>query len=212
MSAYKGIIFDLDGTLADTLPLCITAFRQSVEPLTGKPITDEAIIATFGPSEEGTIMKLIPDHYDQGVADYLRFYETLHEMCPAPFEGVHELLQRLQSQGRRIAMVTGKGPHSTAISLRRFGLSDVFEIIETGAPEGPRKPQGIAHVLQEWADLKPEEIVYIGDAPSDIAASRQAGIPVIAAAWAATADPETLKAMHPDAICYSIEALADLLS
>lgn len=50
MQKIKGVIFDLDGTLANTLPLCIQAFRQSVEPLTLQPLSDEEIIATFGPS------------------------------------------------------------------------------------------------------------------------------------------------------------------
>ena len=117
MSKIKAIIFDLDGTLANTLPLCIQAFRQSVEPLINKPVTDEEIIATFGPSEEGTIMALAPDYYDQGVADYLHHYRSLHYLCPVPFEGIKELLIMLQNKGVRLAMVTGKGKLSTAISL-----------------------------------------------------------------------------------------------
>jgi beta-phosphoglucomutase-like phosphatase (HAD superfamily) len=56
----EAVIFDLDGTIANTLPLCIAAFRKSIEPLLQASISDEEIIATFGPSEEGTIRKLIP--------------------------------------------------------------------------------------------------------------------------------------------------------
>ena len=44
-------------------------------------------------------------------------------------------------------MVTGKGVHSTAISLQQFGLQDYFEIVETGVPAGPRKPEGIEAVV-----------------------------------------------------------------
>ncbi|MEO6455514.1 MAG: HAD hydrolase-like protein [Ginsengibacter sp.] len=79
MQKIKAVIFDLDGTLANTLPLCIKAFRQSVEPLIMRSISDAEIIATFGPSEEGTIMALAPGNYDKGIADYLHFYESLHE-------------------------------------------------------------------------------------------------------------------------------------
>jgi phosphoglycolate phosphatase-like HAD superfamily hydrolase len=56
----RAVIFDLDGTLADTLPLCIQAFRASVQPLIHRCPSDEEIVATFGPSEEGTIMALAP--------------------------------------------------------------------------------------------------------------------------------------------------------
>lgn len=71
IKTISAVIFDLDGTLANTLPLCIRAFRASIEPLANRALSDQEIIATFGPSEEGTIMKLAPDHYEQGVADYL---------------------------------------------------------------------------------------------------------------------------------------------
>src|ERR1700731_2674840 len=114
MRKIKAVIFDLDGTLANTLPLCIRAFRESVSPLIHRSVTDEEIIATFGPSEEGTIMALAPDHYARGVADYLHFYKAYHESCPRPFDGIRELLQVLQEKGVRIGMVTGKGKHSTA--------------------------------------------------------------------------------------------------
>src|ERR1700733_9162652 len=109
LKKIKAVICDLDGTLANTLPLCIRAFRESVQPLINRSITDEEIIATFGPSEEGTIKALAPDHYEKGVAGYLHFYKTLHEICPRPFAGIKELLKTLQERSIRIGMVTGKG-------------------------------------------------------------------------------------------------------
>lgn len=211
MEKLKGIIFDLDGTLANTLPLCIKAFRQSVEPLALKPVSDEEIIATFGPSEEGTIMTLIPEHYEQGIVNYLQFYETLHDMCPEPFAGIKDILARLKNAGIRIAMVTGKGEHSTAISLEQFGLSSFFEIVETGSRSGPRKKLGIKNVLTAWSDLRKDEVLYVGDAPSDITASREAGVAVAAAAWAETADVAVLRLMQPDAICYTLDEFGDYL-
>ncbi|MEO5682614.1 MAG: HAD hydrolase-like protein [Chitinophagaceae bacterium] len=211
MQQIKAVIFDLDGTLANTLPLCIKAFRQSVEPLINRAVSDEEIMATFGPSEEGTIMALAPDHYSKGMADYLHFYKAFHKMCPDPFAGMEELLIALKKKKLRIAMVTGKGKHSTAISLQQFGLLSFFEIIETGVPGGPRKAAGIQAVLDYFTDLDKDEVIYVGDAPGDITASRQAGIPVIAAAWAETAEPEKLATLHPDELFYTIEDFSNWL-
>jgi HAD superfamily hydrolase (TIGR01549 family) len=208
VNKIKAVIFDLDGTIGDTLPLCIKAFRHSIEPLIGRSVSDAEIIATFGPSEEGTIMALAPDHYDKGVADYLQHYETFHDMCPMPFEGIADLLQTLKGKDVRIAMVTGKGKYSTAISLKQFGFENYFEFIETGMPSGPRKPEGIQLVLDHFSDLVKEEIIYVGDAPSDITASRKVGIPVIAAAWAETTEAEKLKELYPDEIFYTISDFA----
>lgn len=211
MQNIRAVIFDLDGTVANTLPLCIQAFRQSVEPLINRPVSDEEIVATFGPSEEGTIMALAPAHYDKGVAGYLHHYKNLHHLCPVPFEGIKDLLLLLKSKGVRIAMVTGKGRHSTHISLEHFALTSFFEIIETGSPAGPRKAEGIRVIMDAFEGIGPEEMIYVGDAPSDITASRIAGIPVVAAAWAETAEPEKLKALNPDQLFYTIADFSNWL-
>jgi HAD superfamily hydrolase (TIGR01549 family) len=204
MEKIKAVIFDLDGTIGNTLPLCIKAFRESIEPLVNRAITDEEIVATFGPSEEGTIMALAPDSYEKGISSYLHFYEQLHGMCPRPFDGIVELLGTLRDRQVRLAMVTGKGKYSTAISLQKFGITHFFEIIETGHPAGPRKPEGMAAVLSYFNDIQKGEMVYVGDAPSDISACNKAGIPIAAAAWAASAEPEKLSALMPDQLFYSI--------
>jgi phosphoglycolate phosphatase-like HAD superfamily hydrolase len=205
MQKIKAVIFDLDGTLANTLPLCIRAFRDAIEPLVHRDVTDEEIIATFGPSEEGTIKILAPDHYDKGVADYLHFYKAYHGICPRPFDGIRELLKILREKAIRIAMVTGKGRHSTVISLEQFGLQDFFEIIETGAAHGPRKPEGIRAVLRQWTGISKGQVIYVGDAPSDIGACRKTGVAIAAAAWAETARPSKLEELHPDELFYTVE-------
>ena len=208
---FKGIIFDLDGTIANTLPLCIEAFRKSIEPLANRKLSDEEIIATFGPSEEGTIMALAPLHYDAGIKGYLQHYQQLHTMCPDPFDGMRELLLRLKSNSCRLAMVTGKGKYSTIISLEAFNLVDVFEIIETGAPQGPRKAEGIMAVLESWGVEDKSKILYVGDAPGDIIAARKAGIPIAAVTWASTTNSNDLIELKPDYLLGSIKELESLI-
>jgi phosphoglycolate phosphatase/pyrophosphatase PpaX len=198
------IIFDLDGTLGNTLPLCIAAFKKSIEPLAGRTLSDREIIDTFGPSEEGTVRALIPDHYEQGVEDYLTSYRDLHEMCEAPFEGIIEVLELAKNRNVRLAMVTGKGERSTVITLEMYGIRSYFDIIETGSPMGPRKVQGITNVLEQLR-IAPKESLYVGDSPSDIVSAREANVPVIAAAWADTADKEQLQALRPDELFSTVE-------
>ncbi len=207
----KGVIFDLDGTLSDTVPLCVAAFRKAIEPYAERTISDEEIIATFGPSEEGTIHALAPDHAEACLEDYLRHYADLHDAWPSPFDGITDLLTDLQAQGVRLALVTGKGPKSTVISLRRLELKPFFEYVETGSPHGPRKPDGIRQIVAHWG-LEPSEVVYVGDAPSDVHSARAAGTAVVAAAWAATYDRSDLAALNPDAILDSVAELETWLT
>ena len=202
-SKFKAVIFDLDGTIADTLPLCIAAFKKSVEPILGKHLSDNEIIATFGPSEEGTIRALIPFQEEEGVRSYLKYYEQLHHTCAEPFIGIKDLLEALQSKGVQLAMVTGKGKHSTKISLKQFGLTQYFDVLETGSVEGPNKVNGIRNVLKHLqADAK--DCLYVGDAPSDIQYCKEVGIPIAAAAWASTADVTTLQAQDPEWLFKSV--------
>jgi phosphoglycolate phosphatase/pyrophosphatase PpaX len=211
MKKIKAVIFDLDGTIANTLPLCILAFRNSIEPLINRSLSDEEIIATFGPSEEGTIMALAPNHYKKGITDYLYHYEALHNICPQAFDGIKEILNFLRSRCVRLAMVTGKGKYSTDISLNRFDIKNLFESIATGSPHGPIKAKGIQTVLDQWPGIKKDEVIYVGDSTNDIEASRKVGIGVIAASWAETAEPGKLKQFLPDEIFYTIQDFSNWL-
>lgn len=207
----RGVIFDLDGTLADTLPLAIAAFRRAIEPLTRRTLTDAEIIAQFGPSEEGMIRILAPDHYDAALAGYLRHYEALHGMVPEPFPEMRELLADLKARGVRLGLVTGKGAQSARLSLRRFGMENAFETVETGDPAGPRKVEGIGRVLAGWG-MVPSEAVYVGDAPSDVTAAREAGVAAVGAAWAGTTGRDLLAAEKPDALLATVGELKDWLN
>lgn len=204
-SNIKAIIFDLDGTLGNTIPLCVAAFKKAIEPLAGRSISEKEITDTFGPSEEGTVMALVPHQYEKGIHDYLHYYEAMHDSCPHPFEGISSLLSTLKHKGIRLSLVTGKGPYSTHITLQRFGMLDLFETVETGHIHGPRKPEGINAVLNSLNGIDKSEIIYVGDAPSDIQACRKVGIPIVSVAWADSANAEKLSSLHPDALFDSID-------
>jgi phosphoglycolate phosphatase-like HAD superfamily hydrolase len=208
---FKTIIFDLDGTIADTLPLCIASFKKSIQPFLQTEISEKEIVETFGPSEEGTIRKLIPDYEEEGVKAYLRYYEELHYTCPAPFPGIKELLDFIKSKDVQLAMVTGKGIHSTRLSLKQFELEQYFDVLETGSPEGPNKINGIRNALRRL-NTDTDNSIYIGDAPSDIIYCKEVGIPIAAAAWANTTNAKELEKLNPDWLFYSVEELEDWIT
>lgn len=140
----KTAIFDFDGTLADTIPLCREAFRRAVRELDGRTLTDEEIERQFGPDDLGVIQRLLPgkpELHEKGRELFLRYYRELHpELAPTPFPGAAGLLHALRSRGIRLAMVTGKRLESAEISLQFFHLAEFFPILETGSPEGGVKP------------------------------------------------------------------------
>lgn len=211
MQKIKAVIFDIDGTLANTIPLIIKAYRQAVEPLVHRPLSDDEIVATFGPSEEGAIRAIATDDYKKGTEDFLSIYKEFHEMCPEPFDGIKELLNVLKNKGVKVALSTGKGKESTDISLQRFNLHGFFDMVETGSPKGSRKVEAIKLILNSWPSIEIEEVIYVGDSPGDITESHEAGITAIAAAWAETAKPDKLKELQPDEIFYTVQDFAKWL-
>jgi HAD superfamily hydrolase (TIGR01549 family) len=207
----KAMIFDLDGTIGNTVPLCLKAFHKSIEPFMRKSISDEEIVATFGPSEEGTIKALIPEYYEEGVRRYLHYYKDLHNECSKPFDGIIEVIRELKKKGILVAMVTGKGRKSVDITLERFGMAELFEWIETGSIIGNRKCEGITFVIERF-NIKPKEVYYIGDAPTDIIAARNAGVGIISAAWADKVCFEELKKLRPNKLFRTIKEFDEFVS
>ena len=191
-----GMIFDLDGTLTDTFRVCFAAFREALQPVTGRMYSDEEIMTRFGPSEEGMFQRWVPDRWEECMRRYLAAYEREHRRMARTFPGIEAALSLLKTRGIRLAVVTGKGPRSAAISLTQLGIAPYFDSVETGSPEGAVKPRCIQGVLERWGALA-RQVAYLGDVPSDVEASRIVGVQPLAAAWDERADAAALRARGP---------------
>jgi len=181
----RGMIFDMDGTLCDTLAVCIEAFQHVFERRLGRRMSAEEVLGMFGPSEEGMIRRLIPEGYEPAVVEYLAEYERLHEERDVAFPGIERALDLLRERRILLGVVTGKGAASAAISFRHLGLAPYFDVVEAGSPDGGVKPEGIRRVLARWR-IPPGEVAYVGDSPSDMADAVIAGVIPLGAGWAAT--------------------------
>lgn len=193
----KGIIFDFDGTIADTLPAIFTGFRYCLQTHLGREFSDQEIEALFGPTEEGLIKRLVPDRWQSCYADYLSEYRRSHPI--KPFPDLEQALILLQQAGVRLAIGTGKGKGSLLVSLDIVGLGHYFELLEVGSEQGAVKPEIIARILNTW-ELAANEVAYVGDAVYDVGAARKAGVVALSAAWADSADVAGIKAAQPDAM------------
>lgn len=206
----KNVIFDLDGTLGDTLPMCVNAFQKSVGPFLNRELPVEEITRHFGISEEGIISSLLPEQEEEGLSYFFQCYTELLEENPDPFPGVPELLETLRQRGHFITMVTGKCLKTAQITLEKYKIAHYFSDIYHGSPTGEVKDHCISELITKH-NLDRSETIYIGDAVSDIIACRNCGIPIIAAAWASTADIDALKAAEPDYLFTSFSDFTDFV-
>lgn len=209
MSKVKLAAFDLDGTLADTIPMSIESFGLAVSPYAGHTLSREEIIQTFGLNEVGMIKAVVKDRWEEALRDYYRIYEELHTRCEEPFDGIVPLIEGLKVRGVIVSLITGKAERSCRITLKRLGIERLFSDVIAGNEHENRKAENILSLLEKYG-LSKEECVYIGDAASDVAASRKAGVRCLSAAWSESADRDALREINPGNVYENITSLAQV--
>lgn len=184
------IVFDLDGTLVDSLGDLTAALNRMLEE-TGRTPLDSA--RTRGMVGDGAAMLVEralaatgerPDDPDRHLRRFLEIYETGLALSTKPFAGVAETLAELGTAGWRLAICTNK-PRQAAIGLlTTLGLIGRFDLVAGGDSFATRKPDpgpllGILAALE----VSPGRAVMVGDHLHDVACARAAGVPVVGVSY-----------------------------
>lgn len=206
---FDAIIFDLDGTLADTIPLTIYALKKAVLELSGKEYSDDEILNEFGPVDTEIIKKLLDYKQDDIAPDvYIKRFEESFSDFVKPIEGIGALLESIKSNGIKLGLFTGRSRRATEIVLEKLGIREKFDILLTGDDTTRPKPdpEGIEKALKLLSADKRSSL-YVGDFDVDILASRAAGVRSALALWASSGD-ERLNELKPD---YSLKTPGELI-
>ena len=165
----RAFIFDIDGTLSDTVGVCIEAIRLALLRFDGRYWCDYEIEAQFGVSEEGIFQRLLPDRWEQAMDSYIEAYSQLHPIISKPINGLREMLALLSKHSVPMGIVTGKGPRSAEVTLNALKYGRFFSHVELGSPNGSVKTERILKLAHEWR-IPPADIAYLGDTPYDVRA------------------------------------------
>lgn len=205
----KAFVFDMDGTLGETVPLAIEAIKAAFQNL-GLPVPSrEEIVSHFGPTEKGLFQMMDEKNCGRLYAEYLKAYAELHDKyAPKPFDGIESILKKISSAGMRLGIVTGKSRDSAKITLEKFGLGGYFSEVACGGPTGSVKTQRILGLAKKW-EIPAENIYYVGDSPQDILDARQAGAHPLSAAWSRIADRKSLESCSPEVIFETVGAFGE---
>ena len=212
MASLKCVIFDMDGTLTQTHRLIFDAFNYIAMKYQGKKYLEAEITAMFGPPEEGALLRVVPpENIDRVLKEYLEFYDTHHNELAQLYPGIPEVLQFLKSRGIHLAVFTGKGIHTTSITLKKFDLEQYFDMVVTGNDVVNHKPssEGIRKIMDHFG-LQPDEVLMVGDAVGDIKAAHEAGVKVAAVLWYSFAK-ETILKMKTDYVFHDVAELMEWL-
>ncbi len=198
LSSPKGILFDLDGTLIDSLSMTFDAFNHGVTRFGGMALTPMEISAHFGPGEDKIFEKLVGP--EKAPAAYLASIEyTNANLHRVPLhDGIAELLENLRRTKIPLAIVTGRSWSTTEILLKHHGLLGAFKTIIANdhVPRPKPFPDGVK-LASDHLNTTPEHTWFIGDSPVDMLAARSAGSLGIAALWDVTADRERIAVGEP---------------
>lgn len=177
--------------------MSLMALKKAIIPYSETPIVDESITQYFGRSEEGIIRILSGERWEQSFADYIRYIHELHYLTPKPFDGIIDLLESLKQLNIPIFLLTGKSIASASVSLKEYKIDHYFEHIETGGLHKNTKPESLRHILSLY-NIAPEEMLYIGDTPSDITSCDEVGVTCLSVTWASTTSDEEIRALNPE--------------
>ncbi|MFZ2863786.1 MAG: HAD family hydrolase [Ignavibacteriaceae bacterium] len=209
-SRFKGIIFDVDGTLTYTNQLIFDSFNHITKKYLGKTFSDEEIIALFGPTEDVILKEMCKDEYDIARKEYYQYYKENHNIART-YAGIETLIEDLFNNKIILGVFTGKGRTSALITLDELGLTDYFGLIVSGDDVVNHKPhpEGIIQFLEQY-NLSPDEVLMVGDAPSDIKAAKAAGVSIASVIWDSYSEEEVRK-LNSNNLFHSVDELRSFI-
>ncbi len=199
----RAVIFDLDGTLVDSMPLVLRAFAHALLPYCGE-MTPEQITAELGGPPDRLLRKLIADESKIPEAmQRLMDYDLANWRLIQPFDGMHGLLDYLRGARHALGLWTGRERESTGLILREHGIAPKLDAWVCGddLPTHKPHPGGLEEAMRQLA-VSREQALFVGDADVDVLAGAACGVRTLlichdrvidpavqAKAWRAVATP-----------------------
>lgn len=188
---YKLVIFDLDGTLLNTLDDLSEAVNHAMQ-LRGFPQhTRDEYMKMVGHGARNLMRQALPSEHkddealvDTIIADFTNYYYAHINVYTQPYPGIPELITTLHSNGILLAVASNKFQAGTEYLIKEFFPSIPFVAVLGNRPDFPLKPDPkiVAEVLRK-SGIKREEAVMVGDSPTDMETAVNGGIEGIAVSW-----------------------------
>lgn len=184
-------IFDLDGTLTDTLASLTYSVNETLKEMGLSPITAEQCRSFVGNGARVLIEKALaavglPDKSRllEGMEIYGRIFDANCTYLVTPYEGIRDMLVKMKEQGMKLGVLSNKPHRQTVKVVREIFGEGMFDCVQ-GQQEGiARKPdpEGV-YRLMDALKVSKEECLYVGDSEVDIQTGKNAGVRTIGVAW-----------------------------
>ena len=203
------LLFDLDGTLIDTVDLILKSYRHTVNAHGYTPLPDKEWLKNLGIPLRIQFRHFTeePDEIQAMISTYVEHNMEHHDSLVLEYPGVRDAVASFRDVGYRLAVVTSKMHGGLERGLERGGYDGLFEVL-VGADdvENPKPhPEPVLMALEKLG-VTPERAVFLGDSPHDMASGKAAGVRVGAVMWGPFSREE-LADSEPD---YWLESPSDL--
>ncbi len=211
------VIFDLDGTLVDSVPDLHLALSKARTELHLPPCSEQQVSHWVGNGAKLLVDRALADpalglseteqeqHRDQALRLFFKHYETSNGQTSRCYSGAVELLAELQVRGVSTAIVTNKPAQFTKTLLLQLGLKVDLVLSGDSLAEKKPSPMPLNHCLQHFS-LKPQDAIMIGDSVSDLSSARAAGMKMIAVSYGYN-HGQAIADFEPDAMIDSLDEL-----
>jgi len=211
---WRTVIFDLDGTLVDTIGLIVASYRHAFEAVLDPgtpPVPEERIRAWIGQPLIRAFREVSTVHADALNTAYLTWNEANTGRLIREYAGVRELLTRLAAAGVRVAVVTSKRRTHAELALGLAGLSALVGALVAMEDTTEHKPRPEPLLLAlDRLGAPAGEAVYVGDAVVDLEAAHTAGIASVGVTWGAGVRAD-LVGTAPTALADTVAELTGIL-
>lgn len=213
MLRFDAVLFDLDGTLLDSIALILESYRHTLIEHGLEPQPDEVVLAGLGTPLEAQLALWAPrSEVPAMVETYVEHNLAIHDRLVRPYPGITEIVHTLRARGTKLAIVTSKRRRGTAKGLAALGLSESFDVWVCADDVARPKPdpEPVHAALTALSVEDPARALFVGDAIHDVRSGQAAGVRTAAVLWGAGTRAE-LEPSAPDHLLEDAAALAAVL-
>lgn len=209
------LIFDFDGTLADTNEAIVRTYSETLKYLGLPDPGREKITSTIGlclrDGFKAGVDGITDEQADLAVITYRRFFNDIAIPVTKPFPGIHEVLRELKAAGYLMVIATSRSHHSLEILSKQIGTAEFFAANYAADDVENHKPApDLALLVLEKHGVKPQEAMVIGDTVFDLQMGKAAGCKVCGVTWG-NQTRRQLESADPDFIIDDIAQLPGIL-
>ena len=185
-SSTRAVLFDLDGTLINTVELIMESYRYTMQEHGLAPLADEVWLKNLGIPLRAQFRHYTedPDEIQAMISTYTDHNLRHHDDLTTEYPGVCATVRALHAAGYRLAVVTSKMHGALERGLTLGGFDGLFEVL-IGADdvEHPKPhPEPVLRALEQL-DVHPQATIFVGDSPYDMESGRAARVRTAAALW-----------------------------